>query len=198
MLEAVTPSLLRFTHHVSRFTSLSLVTCHYFFPTFAPIMNLVIDAGNTLIKSVVYDQAHFVSAETYPEWAPEAFENTLNRSPGIESCLVCSTREVPGWVAEWMKSRNVRFHELTHLTPLPIGICYETPETLGKDRIAAAAGAAGLFPGRNIAAIDAGTALTIDLITDKGFFAGGNISPGLRMRFAALHQQTYSLPQIEP
>lgn len=161
-------------------------------------MNLVIDAGNTLIKSAVYNSADFVIAETDPEWAQESLEDMLDRFPDISSCLICSTREVPGWVAEWMERKNVRFHELTHLTPLPIGLGYETPETLGKDRIAAAAGAASLYPGRNITVIDAGTALTIDLITEKGFFAGGNISPGLKMRFVALHQQTYSLPEIEP
>jgi type III pantothenate kinase len=97
-----------------------------------------------------------------------------------------------------MKENGIIYYELSHLLPLPVKIGYETPETLGKDRIALAAGAADRFPGKNILAIDAGTALTIDLVTSEGFFVGGNISPGMRMRFAALHQQTFSLPEIEP
>jgi len=161
-------------------------------------MNFVIDAGNTLIKTAVYNEARLVIVETHPGWSAEAIVSLLNRYPEIRSFLICPVRGVPVWLPDLIRGKNILYHELTHLVPLPIKIGYETPETLGKDRIAAAAGAADLFPGRNIVAIDAGTALTIDLITDKGFFAGGNISPGLRMRFSALHQQTFSLPEIEP
>ena len=161
-------------------------------------MNLVIDAGNTLVKTAVYDGADLIIAETHPGWSAEAIVSTLNRFPEIRSSLICSTREVPAWLPEMIRRKNIPFHELTHMLPLPVTLAYETPETLGNDRIAAAAGAAARFPGRNVVAIDAGTALTIDLISEKGVFVGGNISPGMRMRFSALHQQTYSLPEIEP
>jgi type III pantothenate kinase len=161
-------------------------------------MNFVIDAGNTLIKTAVYNQTGMVMVETHRGWPADGIVSTINRFPDIRSCLICATREIPVWLPELMRGNNIRYHELTHLLPLPIRIGYETPETLGNDRIAAAAGAASLFPGRNVVAIDAGTALTIDLISDKGYFIGGNISPGMRMRFSSLHQQTYSLPEVEP
>ncbi|MCX6227476.1 MAG: type III pantothenate kinase [Bacteroidia bacterium] len=161
-------------------------------------MNFVIDAGNTLIKTAVYNPAGLVIVETHTDWSAEAITKTIDRHPEILSCLICATRDVPVWLPGLIQGRNIRYQELTHLLALPIEIGYETPETLGKDRIAAAAGAADLFPGHNVLAIDAGTALTIDLITDKGLFVGGNISPGMRMRFAALHQQTFSLPDIVP
>jgi type III pantothenate kinase len=161
-------------------------------------MNLVIDAGNTLIKTAIYNSNDVVITETHSEWAADWLLNTINRFPEIDCCLICSTRAVEDWLPGLIRSMNITYHELSHLSPLPITIGYETPATLGKDRIAAAAGAAALYPGRNVVAIDAGTALTIDLITDKGFFAGGNISPGMRMRFMALHQQTFSLPIVEP
>jgi type III pantothenate kinase len=45
--------------------------------------------------------------------------------------------------------------------------------------------------------VDAGTAITYDLVTDNTF-RGGNISPGLQMRFSALHHQTRHLPLAEP
>ena len=161
-------------------------------------MNLVIDAGNTLIKTAVYNKDNLLIVDTHPIWSAEEIVSLLSRYPKIRSCLICAVREVPAWLPELMRSKSIGYHELTHLIPLPIKIGYETPGSLGKDRIAAAAGAAALFPGRNVLAIDAGTALTIDLITEKGLFAGGNISPGLRMRFSALHQQTFSLPEMEP
>ncbi len=161
-------------------------------------MNFVIDAGNTLIKTAVYNNTDLKVLEFHAEWIAESIHATLKSNPGIVSCLICSTREVPVWLPLLMKESDIIYYVLSHLLPLPIKIGYETPETLGKDRIAAAAGAADRFPGKNIVAIDAGTALTIDLITGDGFFAGGNISPGMRMRFSALHQQTFSLPDIEP
>jgi len=177
----------RITRHVSRF-----------FSTFAPIMNFVIDAGNTLIKNAVYHCGRLISVESHTGWSIGSITSVLDRYPEIVACLICSTREVPDWLPEMFTGRNLKFHVLTHRSPLPVKIGYDTPETLGKDRISAVAGAAALFPGRNVVVVDAGTALTIDLLSDTGIFIGGNISPGMRMRFSALHQQTFSLPEIEP
>lgn len=160
-------------------------------------MNLVIDAGNTLIKCAVYDGDDLVADEVHAEWRAGAIDALTGRFPGIRSCLICSTRKVPVWLAGMFPEKNIRYHELTHHSPLPITLAYETPETLGKDRIAAVAGAAARLPGTNLAVIDAGTALTIDVVTGKGVFIGGNISPGMKMRFTALHQQTFSLPEVE-
>ncbi|MFA6127474.1 MAG: type III pantothenate kinase [Bacteroidales bacterium] len=160
--------------------------------------NLVIDAGNTLIKIAVYNSADLVTLESHAGWSADDISSLLSSHPDIKSCLICSTREVPGWLRKVIEKNNISYHELSHRLPLPIRIGYETPETLGNDRIAAAAGAADRFPGQNVLAIDAGTALTIDLVSSAGLFEGGNISPGMRMRFSALHQQTFSLPDIAP
>jgi len=81
-------------------------------------------------------------------------------------------------------------------TPLPIAIDYETPGTLGADRIAAAVGAHRLFPGEDVLVFDFGTAITIDRITAEGVFAGGNISIGLRSRLKALNMLTVCLPEV--
>jgi type III pantothenate kinase len=89
-----------------------------------------------------------------------------------------------------------QFIELDHLTKLPIENLYETPETLGKDRLAAAIGANELFPDQNLLVIDAGTAITYDLVSEKNQFIGGNISPGLEMRFKALNHFTGKLPLV--
>ena len=44
--------------------------------------------------------------------------------------------------------------------------------------------------------IDSGTAITYDIVTDKGEYLGGNISPGLKTRFRALHNFTGKLPLL--
>ena len=87
---------------------------------------------------------------------------------------------------------------LTWQTPLPIGIRYATPETLGADRIAAACGAWKLA-GRSgpIVVIDAGTCITIDYIDAAGCYRGGAILPGMEMKFRALHTFTAKLPLLE-
>lgn len=87
---------------------------------------------------------------------------------------------------------------LTHRTPLPIRIDYRTPSSLGLDRIAAACGAAALLPGRPFLIADAGTALTLDLLDSEATFRGGNISPGMKIRFASLHSFTEALPETAP
>ncbi|HKL32104.1 MAG TPA: type III pantothenate kinase, partial [Tangfeifania sp.] len=80
--------------------------------------------------------------------------------------------------------------------PLPIENLYQTKDTLGKDRIAAVVGAFDLYPNTNVLVIDAGTAITFDIINEQGQYLGGNISPGLEMRFKALNKFTGRLPLV--
>ncbi len=82
-------------------------------------------------------------------------------------------------------------------TFLPVVNLYETPETLGYDRIAAVVGANEQFPDRDILVIDAGTCITYEFIDSKGQYHGGNISPGMQMRFKALHLFTGRLPMVD-
>jgi type III pantothenate kinase len=80
---------------------------------------------------------------------------------------------------------------------LPFKNLYKTPETLGTDRLAAAAGAFSHFPDTNVLVIDAGTAITYEFM-EPGLYLGGNISPGLMIRFRALHRFTGKLPLVNP
>ncbi|PWJ34144.1 type III pantothenate kinase [Sediminitomix flava] len=84
-----------------------------------------------------------------------------------------------------------------HQTPLPIQNLYGSPETLGLDRLAAVIGAQQLFPSENLIVIDAGTCITFDvLLHSPSRYVGGAISPGLNMRFKALHEFTARLPLV--
>jgi len=85
---------------------------------------------------------------------------------------------------------------LDHETPLPIGVEYKTPSTLGIDRVAGVTGASALFPGNNCLVIDIGTCITYDYINKTGTYLGGAISPGLEMKLKALHDFTANLPSI--
>jgi type III pantothenate kinase len=91
-----------------------------------------------------------------------------------------------------------RVHPSMHL---PFDLAYHTPETLGMDRLAAAAAAWTAYgragpSARHVVAIDAGTATTLDVITCQGVYAGGIIGPGPALLRHALHDGTDQLPEV--
>ena len=79
---------------------------------------------------------------------------------------------------------------------LPIALDYDTPETLGLDRIAGAAGAWLEFKGNDILLVDVGTCINYDFISSEGSFQGGVISPGIQLRFKSMHSYTSALPDL--
>ncbi len=121
----------------------------------------------------------------------ERFSGSLR----FDAAIVSSVSEDPSPLTGWLSSRAGRVHFLTAASRFPFVIDYRTPATLGTDRLAAAAGAVMHHPGASLLVIDAGSALTIDLVSD-GKYRGGNISPGLTMRFRALHEFTGRLPLV--
>ena len=120
-----------------------------------------------------------------------------NEQPGLKKVILSSVKNYPTELKKELQNKFETFIELDENTPLPIENLYKTPETLGKDRIAAAVGGFDLYPDTNLLIIDAGTAITYDIVNDKKQFLGGNISPGIEMRFKALHQLTGKLPLVE-
>jgi type III pantothenate kinase len=86
--------------------------------------------------------------------------------------------------------------ELTAKTLTGIGIDYPKPKTLGADRLANALAAHHHF-GAPVIAVDFGTALTFDVVDDKGNFVGGIIAPGLAAMTDYLHEKTAQLPRIQ-
>lgn len=159
-------------------------------------MNLVVDIGNTLVKFAVFEQGELVRQHVAGE-PREADLEALLQGRRAERAIVASTRGAMPALVELIRRHVDRLLEFTPATPVPIGNAYRTPETLGRDRLAAAVGAATLYPGRNALIVDFGTAVTLDVVSAEGVFLGGCISPGLSMRFRALHEYTASLPLCE-
>ena len=114
----------------------------------------------------------------------------------IEKVILSSVANAEEAVSDFLK-KHFFFIQLTEKTSLPVKNLYETHETLGKDRLAAVAGAFELFPYENCLVIDAGTCITLDLLNEKGEYLGGNITPGIEMRFKAMNHFTARLPLIE-
>jgi len=159
-------------------------------------MFLCIDVGNTRTKAVVYDtDGHVLDSIIADENSPGPIRELINRRH-VEHVIVSTTgqRDWP-LSALGIKGKNI---ELDHTTALPVKIVYSTPETLGRDRMAAACGAKAIYPGKNCLVISAGTCMTTDILLGTGLYLGGNISPGLKMRLKAMHENTAKLPLAEP
>lgn len=159
-------------------------------------VNLTIDRGNSLTKLAVWQNDELVATECFDHADLDSLADMAS-SHHIDHAMVCSVATPPDDLLEALRPVVPSVTALTCETPLPITIGYETPSTLGADRVAAAAGAATLLPGRNLLVVDAGTAVTYDHVTAEGCFAGGNIAPGIGMRLKALHSFTARLPQVE-
>ncbi len=160
------------------------------------MLSLCVDFGNTLIKLAVFDNNILVHFQAIESIQNSLISELFDRYQ-IEAVIVSSVTEVPEQITILLKQKSKFFIILDHKTPLPIQNEYTSKETLGKDRLAAVIGAYSLYPGENLFVIDAGTAITYDIINDHAQYLGGNISPGIQMRYKALHQFTSKLPLLD-
>ena len=154
---------------------------------------ICIDAGNSFIKVALMDDGVIQSLASFSLGDTDGLLHHVLSLPQVEASIFSSVSAVSQTIIDAVSQKSVHFMKLTAATPVPIHNLYKTPETLGKDRLAAVVGAYSLFPGKDILVMDAGTALTIDFIDKEGNYRGGNISPGLNMRFRALHDYTQKL-----
>lgn len=115
----------------------------------------------------------------------------------ISDSIISSVVNIEAAVVNTLHRRSQHFVLFDHNTPVPIVNRYDTPQTLGQDRLAAAVGAKSLCPDENLLIIDAGSAITYDFVSDKGEYMGGNIAPGLKMRLTMLQRMTKKLPLVE-
>ncbi|MCX6236431.1 MAG: type III pantothenate kinase [Bacteroidia bacterium] len=160
-------------------------------------MNLVIDIGNSLTKVAIFDAGEIVQTFCVEELIIKRLSDLKRIYPGLNKAILSSVANINTELLKELKEKYDFFIQFNHQTAVPIENLYESKETLGLDRLAAAIGGVSLFPGKELLVIDAGTAITFDLIDKNNRFLGGNISPGLKTRFRALHKFTRKLPEIE-
>lgn len=141
---------------------------------------LGIDIGNTSIKTALFSDEGVSEVSRWDD-----IKQVLDAHPET-NFVVSSVGKGEKFPAFWLNTS----------TPIPLALDYDTPDTLGMDRLAAAVGAWSLFPDQNILVIDAGTCVTYDLVTSDGSYRGGVISPGLEMRLKAMHHFTAGLPDL--
>jgi type III pantothenate kinase len=157
-------------------------------------MNLIIDIGNTRTKIAFFNKNTLLEKAIVEVLTLGNLLELIQRYP-IDGVILSATGKITEGVEEELR-KSVYFIKLDHTTPIPIENRYGTPETLGKDRLAAVIAAYFQFPNRNCLVIDSGTCITYNVLTADGAFLGGSIAPGLSMRFKAMHHFTARLPLV--
>ena len=159
-------------------------------------MNLLVDIGNTRIKWAVADKDGGVVKSEVGELTASQL-TALVVQDNLQRSICSSTRGAVDEVLTLLEECVAEVRWFTPQTPVPIAIAYATPDTLGRDRVAAAVGAVARYPGRDCLVVDFGTALTLDFVSKEGVFHGGSISLGVSNRFRALQEYTATLPLCE-
>ncbi len=161
-------------------------------------MNLVIDLGNTLVKSAVFQENKLVVKKFFlkSEFLKN-LEELASKYIEIEDVLLSSVIKIPVQGLHFLQE-NYNLLMLDCDLPQLFINKYESPKTLGHDRIALISAAASEYPGKNVLVIDAGSCVTYDLKTAENEYLGGAISPGIQMRYKAVHTFTQNLPLLEP
>jgi len=159
-------------------------------------MNLCLDIGNTRTKAAIFDPKGALVQLKITETTTKEYLNVIIDEFSVSNCIVSSVK-IPNLIIEKHLADKLDFFiKLTDTTPIPIQNDYDTPKTLGKDRLAAIIGATTYYPSANVLVIDAGTCVTYDFMDEKNSYKGGGISPGIQMKFKALHHFTDQLPLV--
>ena len=166
----------------------------YIFGKILHSLKLIIDIGNTVVKTALFEDKLLISSAVLNDCTLQNILVFVNQQ-AISGTIISSVKALDTDLEEIIQYFDAHF--LNESTLLPITIDYKTPNTLGKDRVAAVAGASFLYPNKDILVLDAGTCLTIDFINKIKIYKGGRISPGIRMRYKALNQFTSNLPLCE-
>ena len=159
-------------------------------------MNLVIDIGNTQIKVAVFQETILIFKDQFPSDKVISQVLSITEQYDIKKAIISHVSNLDRSVILELK-KLVNLIELNHQIKLPFTNKYLTPRTLGVDRLALVAAAKGQFPDKNVLIIDAGSCITLDFLNHDGIYMGGDISPGIEMRYKAVNHYTANLPLLK-
>ena len=158
--------------------------------------NITIDIGNTTIKYGIFDENNVMLCHGRIENHADIHEiQDVANKYKPEYGIIAITGDVSDDTIKKLKETATNAILFTPETPIPIENLYKTPMTLGADRLAAAIAAYNQTHNATLI-IDIGTAITIDIVNSEGQYLGGNISPGIQLRFMSLNEHTAKLPLI--
>lgn len=161
---------------------------------------LALDAGNSSVKAAMWDGAwgpiHRLSPADHTEAAWRKLLTDV--APGAAQAGIASVRPAltPTLAAAVRSITGAEPHIVSAEQPLPFRLAYQTPTTLGTDRLAAAVAAHALAGGSAVIALDAGTAITTEVVSEEPAYLGGAILPGPALLRQSLARDTDQLPDV--
>ncbi len=159
-------------------------------------MNLVIDIGNTQIKVAVFQETILIFKDQFSSDQLISRVLSISEQYNIKEGVISHVTSLDQTLLSELK-KIVQLIELDYQTKLPFVNKYLTPKTIGVDRLALIAGAKGQFPNQNVLVIDAGSCITFDFLNKNEEYFGGDISPGIEMRYKAVNNYTANLPLLK-
>ena len=156
---------------------------------------LCFDFGNTRLKCAVFNNTEVKDVITLNDDSNETVQNLVNVYKPDKSILSSVTNHNAG--IENILSAKTKFHKLSYQSKLSFTTPVGKPETIGADRLALVAAAVYFYPDKHNLIIGLGSCITFNFVNKFQEFLGGSISPGLEMRFKAMHEFTAQLPLIK-
>ena len=161
-------------------------------------MLLAVDIGNTKIKAAVFEGTALLEKFVFdPGEALDEVEKIFKKFPDTTQSIMSVVGKEDNKLLLWLQE-NTQLTAVSHTLQFPFVNKYATPATLGIDRMVLAAGAVLQYPGTHRLVIDAGTCVTYDFTDSDNRYLGGAISPGLQLRYNAMHTFTAKLPLLYP
>ena len=163
------------------------------------MLNAILDIGNTKAKLALMENDQIIGQKAIILDKASSLNEVIEllKEWNTRHAILSTTKDLEVKFINQLNVLHQNFIKLSASTSIPLSSAYASPETLGMDRLAAAVGAAGIYPNTPIIIIDYGTCITLDLVRPKQGFVGGYIIPGLNMNLSAMHQQTDHLPLIK-
>jgi type III pantothenate kinase len=158
-------------------------------------LNLVIDIGNTRIKAALFKDNTVFEFKVF-----DTLSDFLSDNQFINQAKYAIIGSVISGIEDVFQSLNAIVPTIIFdsYCKIPLINLYQSASTLGSDRLSASIGAYSLFPNKDVLVIDAGTCIKYNFTNSQNQYIGGGISPGIQMRFIALHEFTSKLPLIKP
>ena len=165
-------------------------------------MLLTLDIGNTNIKSALFDENNLIDFFIHSD-VNEAVKY-LNTKPFTDTAICSVNPSVERTLSDKISKKGISIFRTNIQNRFNLKIKYETPDTLGMDRVCSAVGALEIatkekliVKNQYLLTIDFGTASTINVVSPEGSFIGGLISPGINTMLKSLNEKTAQLPLPE-
>ncbi len=153
---------------------------------------LCLDFGNTRLKAAIFNNNSIGDIFVLENDDPQTIERVIEKySPqkSILSSVINHNSNIENVLAV-----KTIFHKLSAATTINFTTPVGKPDTIGADRLALCAAAVHFYPKKNNLIVALGSCITYNFINQQHQFLGGSISPGMDMRFKAMHDYTALLP----